>query len=48
VDEFCALHGWDTQNGCPTREQLAELDMGEVYEPMAESAEKAREGDTKR
>ena len=43
VDEFYTLHGWDTEKGWPTRERLAELDMGDVHEPMVEGAAKAKE-----
>ena len=43
LDEFYALHGWDPQSGWPTRERLAELGMGDVYEPMVEGAAKAKE-----
>jgi hypothetical protein len=42
VDEFYALHGWDAENGWPTRERLRELDMEDVYAPMVEGAAKAR------
>jgi hypothetical protein len=43
LDEFYALHGWDPQTGWPTREHLAGLGVGDVYEPMVEGAEKAKE-----
>ena len=43
VDEFYALHGWDAERGWPTRERLGELGMADVYEPMVEGAEKAKE-----
>jgi hypothetical protein len=36
MDEFYALHGWDAENGWPTRERLRELGLDDVYEPMAE------------
>ena len=42
MDEFYALHGWDAENGWPTRERLRELDMEDVYVPMVEGAAKAR------
>ncbi|MCP4538494.1 MAG: hypothetical protein GY832_15265 [Chloroflexi bacterium] len=38
VDEFYALHGWDTENGWPTRERLHELEMEDVYQPMVDGA----------
>ena len=43
LDEFYALHGWDTERGWPTSERLDELDIGDVYEPMVEGATKAVE-----
>ena len=38
VDEFYALHGWDTETGWPTRERLRELDLEDMYEPMVAGA----------
>jgi len=43
VDEFYTLHGWDVENGWPTRERLRELGMEDVYEQMIGGAAKARE-----
>jgi aldehyde:ferredoxin oxidoreductase len=43
LDEFYALHGWDVQNGWPTRERLDELDLEDVYTPMVEGATTAHE-----
>jgi aldehyde:ferredoxin oxidoreductase len=34
VDEFYRLHGWDSENGWPTREWLEELDLGDVHDSM--------------
>jgi hypothetical protein len=42
MDEFYLLHGWDVENGWPTRECLQELDLENTYEPMIAGAEKAR------
>jgi len=42
LDEFYALHGWNTETGWPTRERLGELGIGDVYEPMIAGAEAAR------
>jgi aldehyde:ferredoxin oxidoreductase len=38
LDEFYALHGWDTARGWPTRERLGELGLDDVYDPMVEGA----------
>jgi hypothetical protein len=43
LDKFYALHGWDTESGWPTQERLRELALEDVYEPMINSAVKARE-----
>ena len=43
VEEFYTLHGWDSQQGWPTQESLRDLGLAEVYQPMVEGAEKARE-----
>jgi aldehyde:ferredoxin oxidoreductase len=43
MDEFYALHGWDAENGWPTRERLRELALEDVYESMINGAVKARE-----
>jgi aldehyde:ferredoxin oxidoreductase len=40
VDEFYRLHGWDAENGWPTREGLRELGLEDVYEPMIVGATK--------
>ncbi len=45
MDEFYALHGWDVENGWPTRERLHKLDLEDVYEPMVDGASKAKEVD---
>ena len=39
VDEFYALHGWDTERGWPTPERLRELGIGDLYGPMIEGAD---------
>jgi aldehyde:ferredoxin oxidoreductase len=46
LDEFYALHGWDSATGQPTRERLAQLGMEDVYEPMVEGAIKAQDRNT--
>jgi hypothetical protein len=38
LDEYYALHGWDTERGWPTREGLRELDLEHVYAPMIDGA----------
>ena len=43
LDEFYALHGWDTERGWPTRERLMELDLEDVHGPMLEGALRAKE-----
>jgi hypothetical protein len=43
VDAFYALHGWDAENGWPTRERLCELGLKDVHEPMIEGAKTARD-----
>jgi aldehyde:ferredoxin oxidoreductase len=45
VDEFYALHGWDMENGWPTRDRLRELDLEDVYRPMVDGAIATREDD---
>jgi len=40
MDEFYALHGWDAEQGWPTRESLGELGLEDVYGPMVEGAER--------
>jgi hypothetical protein len=40
VDEFYALHGWDTERGWPTLERLRELGIGDLYRPMVEGADR--------
>ena len=42
MDDYYRHLGWDPQTGWPTRERLAELGIGEVYEPMVAGAETAR------
>jgi aldehyde:ferredoxin oxidoreductase len=42
IDEFYRLHGWDPATAWPTSERLRELDLGDVYEPMVEGAERAK------
>jgi aldehyde:ferredoxin oxidoreductase len=34
LDEYYASHGWDGKTGCPTRETLAELDLGFVADEL--------------
>ena len=46
MDEFYRLHGWDPTTGWPTQERLRELGLGDVYQPMAEGAAKAKEKDS--
>lgn len=41
LDEFYALHRWDTRTGWPTRERLGELGMADLYEPMVDGAARA-------
>ena len=41
VDEFYRLHGWDTDNGWPTRKRLQELGLRDVYSSMVEGADSA-------
>jgi aldehyde:ferredoxin oxidoreductase len=41
LDDFYALHGWDTRTGWPTRERLGELGMADLYEPMVDGAARA-------
>ena len=48
LDQFYALHGWDAENGWPTRGHLRELDIEDLYEPMIDGATKARESDRPR
>jgi len=43
LDEFYALHGWDSTRGWPTRERLNELGLGDVHDPMVEGATGAGE-----
>ncbi len=40
--EYYELQGWDPATGWPTRERLAELGIGEAYEPMVTGATRAR------
>ena len=42
LDEFYALHGWDTQRGWPTRERLSDLGLADVYAPMIAGAAEAK------
>ncbi len=44
MDEFYALHGWDVENGWPTRECLRELDLEHVFEPMIAGASRRGSG----
>jgi hypothetical protein len=43
MDEFYSLHGWDVENGWPTRDRLRALDQEELYRPMVDGATTARE-----
>ena len=43
MDEYYRVLGWDVACGCPTRERLGSLDLGDVYDEMASGAAKARE-----
>lgn len=42
MDEYYRLCGWDVTTGWPKRERLAELGIGEVYEPMVAGAREAQ------
>jgi len=42
MDDYYRHQGWDVETGWPTRERLAELGMGDVYEPMVEGAKRAQ------
>jgi aldehyde:ferredoxin oxidoreductase len=41
VDEFYRLHGWDTDNGWPTRKRLQELGLRDVHSSMVDGADSA-------
>jgi aldehyde:ferredoxin oxidoreductase len=43
LDEFYRLHGWEAENGWPTRQRLRELDMEDAYRPMVSGAVRTRE-----
>jgi aldehyde:ferredoxin oxidoreductase len=38
LDQFYALHGWDTDHGWPTQARLDELGLSDVYRPMLDGA----------
>jgi aldehyde:ferredoxin oxidoreductase len=44
MDEFYTQHGWNPATARPTRETMAELGMGELYEPMVEGARRRSNG----
>jgi aldehyde:ferredoxin oxidoreductase len=41
LDRFYTLHGWDTEHGWPSEEDLRELGLTDVYRPMVEGATRA-------
>lgn len=41
LDEYYGYLGWDLQSGRPTQETLADLGLGDVYEPMTAGANRA-------
>ena len=43
VNELYTLHGWDAENGWPTKETLQNLGLGAIHEPMISGAKKAKE-----
>jgi aldehyde:ferredoxin oxidoreductase len=40
LDEFYALHGWDSERGWPTPERLRQLGLEDLHRPMVEGAER--------
>ena len=42
MDAYLRIRGWDVDNGWPTQETLARLDISDVYEPMVAGAQRAK------
>ena len=43
MDDYYRFLGWDPETGWPTRQRLAGLGLEDVYAPMVEGADRARE-----
>jgi aldehyde:ferredoxin oxidoreductase len=42
MDDYYRYQGWDVETGWPAPERLSGLDLGDVYEPMVEGAQRAK------